>query len=90
MQGFYYKGLAPLEDPVLVPSTWIPKVCGVMALSLGLQVCKEYLPWGLKYINVTHFGLFGATGFVLCLEALAQYLTYFRGPGASSLLCYCP
>ena len=29
---------------------------------LGLQVCKEYILWGLKYLNRTYFGLFGATG----------------------------
>ena len=30
--------------------------------SLGLQVCKQYLLWYLKYINMTYFGLFGAPG----------------------------
>ena len=30
---------------------------------LGLQVCKQYLLWGLKYINMTYFGLFGAQGY---------------------------
>ena len=28
----------------------------------GLQVCKWYLLWGLKSINRTYFGLFGAPG----------------------------
>ena len=28
----------------------------------GLQVCKWYLLWGLKSVNRTYFGLFGATG----------------------------
>ena len=28
----------------------------------GLQVCKWYLLWGLKSINRTYFGLFGALG----------------------------
>ena len=34
--------------------------------TLGLQVCKQYLLRGLKYINMIYFGLFGARR-ILCL-----------------------
>ena len=30
--------------------------------TLGLQVCKEYLIWALKYGSRTYFGLLGAQG----------------------------
>ena len=33
-------------------------------ITQGLQVCKWYLLWGLKSINRTYFGLFGAPGLV--------------------------
>ena len=35
-----------------------------LGLSLGIQVCKYYLLWGLKYPNITYFGLFGSPGYV--------------------------
>ena len=34
----------------------------IQSLTQGLQVCKWYLLWGLKSINRTYFGLFGAPG----------------------------
>ena len=34
-----------------------------LTLTQGLQVCKWYLLWGLKSMNRTYFGLFGAPGF---------------------------
>ena len=34
------------------------------SLTLGLQVCTEYLLWALKYVNMTYLGLFGALGLV--------------------------
>ena len=34
------------------------------SIPLGLQVCKYYLLWGLKYVNMTYFGLFGAPGYI--------------------------
>ena len=41
--------------------------------TLGLQVYKYDLLWGLKSVNSTYFGLFGAPGkdLELSLEALA-------------------
>ena len=27
-------------------------------------MCKQYLTWGLEYINITYFGLFGYPGFI--------------------------
>ena len=35
----------------------------VPRLTQGLQVCKWYVLWGLKSINRTYFGLFGALGY---------------------------
>ena len=29
-------------------------------LTLVVQVCKLYVPWGVKYVDVTYFGLFGS------------------------------
>ena len=31
-------------------------------LTLRIQVYKQYLPWGLQYVNKTYFGLFGSPG----------------------------
>ena len=33
-----------------------------MTKTLRLQVYKQYLLWAPKYINMTYFGLFGASG----------------------------
>ena len=38
-----------------------PKLC-VFGVSLGLQVCKQYLLSGRKSVNSTYFGPFGAPG----------------------------
>ena len=38
----------------VVPATALHKE------TLGIQVCHEYLLWGLKFSNITHFGLFGS------------------------------
>ena len=35
-----------------------------MIPTLGPEVCKYYLLWALKYVNVTYFGPFGSTGYV--------------------------
>ena len=44
----------------------------LVTLTLGIQVCKQYLLWGLKYIHNTYFGLFGSPGVV------SPYLRPFR------------
>ena len=53
-------------------------------LSLGLQVCKCYLLWGLKYVNMAYFGLFGAPGFqnsgIYCMATGSSAKT-LRTPG---------
>ena len=38
-----------------------------ITVSLRLQVCKQYLLWGLKYINMTYFGLLRAPGMLRAL-----------------------
>ena len=46
---------------------WLGVVLSSMRLgqgfSLEIQVCKCYLFWGLKSINITYFHLFGSPGF---------------------------
>ena len=42
---------------------WDGKACLGNILSLALQVYTQYLLWGLKSINSTYFGLFGAPGY---------------------------
>ena len=47
----------------------------------GLQVCKWYLLWGLKSINRTYFGLFGALGvsYIELKTELRRALRVLRG-----------
>ena len=33
---------------------------GEIQMLYGVQVCKEYLHWSLKFVNVTRIGLFGS------------------------------
>ena len=53
----------------------------MLGLTQGLQVCKWYLLWGLKPINRTYFGLFGAPGKRIRMSGLRG-----SGIGPSSLL----
>ena len=53
------------EFPKNVRGAPILGVLTTRALPLWLQVYKEYLLWALKYINMTYFGLFGASGYYL-------------------------
>ena len=41
-------------------------------LTPGLQVYTQYLLWGLKYINMTYFGLFGGPGYILSDSTLSS------------------
>ena len=41
----------------------LPMALVVLVTPLRLQVCKQYLLWGLKSINGTYFGPFGVLGF---------------------------
>ena len=47
------------------PDLRIPKVDPRWGstISLRLQVHKQYLLWGLRYVNMTYFWLFGAPGY---------------------------
>ena len=38
-------------------------VAPTVNVSLGIQAYGEYLLWGLNYINITCFGLFGSLGY---------------------------
>ena len=38
------------------------RLCGLVAKTLGLQVYKQYLLWGLMSIKAIYFGLFGVLG----------------------------
>ena len=52
--------------------------------SLGLQVYKQYLLWGLKSIYSTYFGLFGALGFCYSDRGIGATLCVAgRGEGRS-------
>ena len=59
-------GLKPKNSPRPVKTTQLPAYLDPNSMQntgpSGLQVYKQYLLCGLKYLNMTYFGLFGAPG----------------------------
>ena len=71
------------------PPTWIPKLT---LETLRLQVYKYDLPWGLKSMHTSHFGLFGVLGNIplnlkLMLEPGALFRVAFHPLSKSERYC---